>query len=105
MKTSEHTSNEFYKKLGVQGLAAQASEHRAKGDLQLIKRISKKTDKILDLGCGYGRVTIPIAKAGYDIAGIDLAPNLIREAKFQAKKQKLKIRFDIGSMAKLPYKN
>lgn len=105
MGNSEKISNEFYKKFGVKGLADLVRVYRAKGDLKLVKRFSKKSDKILDLACGYGRVTIPIAKAGYDITGIDLAPNLIAEARQLAKKQNLHIRFDVGSMTKLPYEN
>jgi ubiquinone/menaquinone biosynthesis C-methylase UbiE len=104
MKKSEHTSNKFYKNLSAKGLAALASEYRTKDNLKLIKHLSKKSDKILDLACGYGRLTIPLTKAGYDIIGIDLAQNLIREAKHLAKKQGLKVRFDVGSMTKLPYK-
>ena len=104
MKKSEHISNKFYKDLGAEGFAALISSYRTSDNLKLIKRLSNKSDKILDLACGYGRLTIPLVKSGYDIIGIDLAPNLIREAKLQAKKQGLKIRFDVGSMIKLPYK-
>jgi len=104
MKKSEHISNKFYEDLSANGLATLASSRRTKDNLKLIKSLSKKSDKILDLACGYGRLTIPLAKAGYDIIGIDLAQNLILEAKFQAKKQGLKIRFDVGSMTRLPYK-
>ena len=104
MKKSEHISNKFYEDLSAKGLAALASSRRTEENLKLIKRLAKKSDKILDLACGYGRLTIPLTKVGYDIIGIDLVQNLILEAKFQAKKQGLKIRFDVGSMTKLPYK-
>lgn len=105
MNKSEHISNRFYKNLSAKGLAALASSRRTKDNLTLIKRLSKKTDKILDLACGYGRLTLPLAKAGYQIIGIDLAQNLINEAKLQAKKQGLKVRFDVGSMTELPYES
>ncbi len=55
------------------------------------------------IACGYGRVTIPLAQAGYHIAGIDLEPDLIREARKQAKAQTLDISFQVGNMIKLPY--
>src|SRR3989344_1113380 len=99
---SEHVSNNFYKNLGVKGLAKQVSPERNR-DIEFIQKFCKKSDKILDLACGYGRVTLPMAKAGFDITGIDLAPNLIKQARLQAKKQKLTIDFDVGSMINLPY--
>lgn len=105
MNKNEHISNKFYEDLSAKGLAALASTRRTKDNLKLIKRLSKKSDKILDLACGYGRLTIPLAKAGYNIVGIDLAQNLIQEAKFLSKKQGLKIRFDVGSMTRLPYES
>ena len=70
----------------------------------LRKKLSKK-QKILDLACGYGRLAIPLAKAGYDIQGIDLSPNLIKDAKMSARKNRLKMRFLVGDMRRLPYKN
>ena len=39
---------------------------------------------ILDLGCGTGRMTIPIAQAGYEITGIDIVPGMIERAKQKA---------------------
>jgi ubiquinone/menaquinone biosynthesis C-methylase UbiE len=104
MKKNEHISNEFYKNLSAKGLATLASSRRTKDDLKLIRRLSKKSDKILDLACGYGRITIPLAESGYNVVGIDLSPNLIHEAKLRAKKQNLNMCFNIGSMTKLPYK-
>jgi SAM-dependent methyltransferase len=32
---------------------------------------------ILELGCGTGRVLLPLARAGYEITGLDLAPHMI----------------------------
>jgi SAM-dependent methyltransferase len=41
---------------------------------------------VLELGCGTGRVLIPLARAGYDVTGLDLAPHMIAHcrAKLQA---------------------
>lgn len=97
-------NTKFYKEFGAKGLASLVSTWRTKDDFKIIKKLSKKTDRILDLACGYGRVTIPIAKAGYNIIGLDLSPDLIKEARKTAKKTGIKIRFDIGNMIKTPYK-
>ena len=40
--------------------------------------------RVLDLGCGAGRTTIPLAALGYTVTGIDLSPELIAEGKERA---------------------
>lgn len=39
---------------------------------------------VLELGCGTGRMTIPIAQAGWEIAGLDIVPGMIERAKQKA---------------------
>lgn len=97
------STKEFYKKLKTEGMSKLMNKERDKSYLQFLKSHLKKHQKILDLACGYGRLTIPLAKAGYNIRGIDLAPNFIKDAKSQAKKKNLKINFKVGNMLKLPY--
>jgi cyclopropane fatty-acyl-phospholipid synthase-like methyltransferase len=36
---------------------------------------------ILDLGCGAGRYSIPLARRGYQVTGLDLSPTLLAEAR------------------------
>ena len=38
-------------------------------------------NEILDLGCGYGRVSIPLRKRGYTVVGYDLSPILLSRAR------------------------
>ena len=38
-------------------------------------------DRLLDLMCGYGRHTLPLAKKGFHVTGIDNAPEYIEEIK------------------------
>ena len=33
---------------------------------------------VLELACGSGRLAIPLARAGYDITGVDIAPDMLR---------------------------
>ena len=63
----------------------------------------KPGDKVLDVACGTGNQSIPAAKLGGDVTGIDIAPNLIEQAKSNADTEGLKIRFEVGDAEKLPY--
>lgn len=98
------TSAQFYKEIGVKGIAARKKATHTKKELAYLKKFLNKRQKILDLACGYGRFTIPLAKQGYNIEGADISQNLLNAAKKTAKKQRLKIRFRLADMRKLPYK-
>jgi ubiquinone/menaquinone biosynthesis C-methylase UbiE len=39
---------------------------------------------LLDVPCGYGRHAIPLARAGYNVAGVDRSPTLLDEARRRA---------------------
>ena len=41
----------------------------------------KPGERILDLGCGTGRLTKEIAQSGADVVGIDSSPEMIAKAK------------------------
>ncbi|GEM_PF-882761 len=48
--------------------------------IEFIDRYSsqeKKSCKILDVGCGYGKKLQPLQEAGYDVLGVDVNPQLI----------------------------
>src|SRR3989344_9181944 len=97
------TSKQFYKELGAEELASRKKLEHTNSELTYLKRFLNKKQRILDLACGYGRFTIPLARAGYNIEGLDLSPNLLKKAKNDARKEKLKIKFIEGDMTKLPY--
>ena len=52
-----------------------------------------KNARILELCCGTGRLTLPIAKKGYDISGVDFTPSMLENAKVKAAKEGLEIDF------------
>jgi SAM-dependent methyltransferase len=45
---------------------------------------------VLELGCGTGRYTIPLAEQGVDITGLDLAPAMLTQAKIKAPTQSIR---------------
>ncbi|MDO8536730.1 MAG: class I SAM-dependent methyltransferase [bacterium] len=52
-----------------------------------------KVKKILDVACGTGRHSVPLAKLGYKVTGIDYSKFQIREAQKYAKGEEVKVKF------------
>lgn len=60
---------------------------------------------VLDVACGNGNLAIPAAKAGATVTGIDIAPNLLDQARTRAANEKLDIRFMEGDAESLPFED
>ena len=63
-----------------------------------------KNLKILDLGCGGGLLSEPMARLGAQVTGLDASKNNIRIAQSHALKNKLKINYIHGSIEKTNFK-
>ena len=59
--------------------------------------------RVLDVGCGTGNQSIPAARTGADMTGVDIATNLIEQARKRAEEERLKIRFIEGDAEQLPF--
>lgn len=52
------------------------------GDVEFyVAEAQKAGSPVLELGCGTGRITFPIAQAGIQIAGLDLSPSMLDVAR------------------------
>ena len=58
---------------------------------------------VLDVACGTGNLAIPAAKTGATVTGVDIAPNLVEQARENAKAAGLNAKFDEGDAEALPY--
>jgi 2-polyprenyl-3-methyl-5-hydroxy-6-metoxy-1,4-benzoquinol methylase len=59
--------------------------------------------RTIDVACGTGNQAIPAARLGADVTGIDIAPNLIEQARANAALDRLQISFDVGDAESMPY--
>ncbi|WP_332645888.1 class I SAM-dependent DNA methyltransferase [Lysinibacillus sp. 54212] len=57
----------------------------------LSKWAAKKQGVIIDLACGTGRITIPLAKNGYELIGVDIHNGMLTEAKNKSANLNLQI--------------
>ena len=57
----------------------------------LLKWAMKKHSIIIDIACGTGRVTIPLARNGYNLVGVDVHQGMSTEAKNKASKMNVQI--------------
>ena len=58
---------------------------------------------MLDVACGTGNLAIPAARAGARVTGIDIAPNLIAEARLEARTAGCAVAFEVGDAEAMPY--
>src|SRR5918997_2050527 len=61
--------------------------------------------EMLDVACGAGQISIPAARAGARVTGVDIATNSIERARARAQDEGLDARFDEGDAEMLPYED
>jgi len=65
-----------------------------------------KNSKILDVGCGAGKMTKEVGDRGYEVYGMDFSYNMIRKADVTCKvNDKSRVRFLQGDIESLPFKD
>jgi ubiquinone/menaquinone biosynthesis C-methylase UbiE len=69
----------------------------------LVDRYLPAGGKVLDLGCGNGRVALALAARGFRAEGLDISPSMIEEARAAATATGVDARFRVGDAVKLPH--
>lgn len=59
--------------------------------------------RVLDVACGTGNTALPLARLGAHVTGVDIAANLLAQARQRAVAEHLNITFDEGDAEQLPY--
>lgn len=83
------------------GILAKYSESHANDFIA--RRTVKPGMRVLDVACGTGNLAIPAAKAAADVTGVDIATNLIEQARSRALREGVNVQFDEGDAEELPY--
>lgn len=74
------------------------------GALEFLARLAVAPGtRMLDVACGAGQIAIPAARAGVQVTGIDIASNLVVQARERARREGVDVRFDEGDAEQLPY--
>ena len=59
--------------------------------------------RVLDVACGTGNAAIPAGRTGASVTGVDIAPNLLDQARERAAADGVEARFEEGDAEALPY--
>jgi len=73
------------------------------GELIVERTGVRAGSRVLDVACGPGTATLPAARAGADVTGLDLSPELIEAGRKKADEQGLEVEWVEGDAEELPF--
>ncbi|GIK36281.1 MAG: hypothetical protein BroJett011_01140 [Chloroflexota bacterium] len=80
------------------------AETYAPGAAEFVNRLNLRSgERVLDVACGTGNLTLPAARSGASVTGQDIAPNLLEQGRARANAEGLTVRFDENDAEALPY--
>jgi SAM-dependent methyltransferase len=81
------------------------SAERTAAELDAVRELLPRPgcQRILDVGCGWGRHSIALAADGYDVTGVDLSEFLLGVAKREAAETRVTVRWVRGDMRALEF--
>lgn len=80
------------------------AKYLERGALEFFERLDiRPGTRLLDVACGAGQLAIPAARKGIQVTGLDLAANLVEQARARAVQEGLIVQVDEGDAENLPY--
>lgn len=83
-----------------QHVASGADVH---GEARLLQRLLSQASpaphrRVLEAGCGTGRVAIELARQGYDVVGVDVDPSMVTEGRVDAETAGVGVHWVVGDL-------
>jgi SAM-dependent methyltransferase len=101
----EALSRSFYATLGADGLRRRTKPQWDAAITDALAAYLGNRERVLDAGCGYGRIAIPLAARGYRVSGLDLSAPLLLSAREAALTHGVRLPLVTGSMTRLPFRD
>ena len=93
---------ERYDKIPAHGINSEKDKIAIK---KALKEILKGDEKVLDVGCGTGFLSLILAELGCDVVAIDLSENMLNRAKEKAEKFGYNILFKVEDAENLSFED
>ena len=105
MSRSRSWHETFFDGLYDQVLAALFEPNRSRKEARLVKRLAclRKGQRVLDVPCGQGRLTLPLAEMGLQMTGVDRTASYLRRARRTARERGFELRFDCVDMREIGF--
>ena len=93
----------FWRRMAASALQTATSKRRASADKPARRGAGRPA--ILELGCGTGRVAIPVAKGGARVVGIDRSESMLTRARMRVRRARLgsSVQLIRGDIRHLPF--
>lgn len=97
----------WYKNIWSLGIKNMSWVEETKSQVDFLWNMLDLTGKetILDLGCGFGRHSLELARRGCNVVGVDITKDYVDDANINAKKENLSVRFIHGDIRDIEFSN
>ena len=89
--TDWYTDEDFWRKFGPLMFGDEQFSEAAAQVPALLARIDLEQGAVLDLGCGPGRHTLPLARAGMEVSAVDTSEYLLADLRRRAQAESLSL--------------
>jgi SAM-dependent methyltransferase len=95
----------FFEGLYGRVLGGQFDQETSREQARLVRRLLgvRRGAKVLDIPCGQGRLTVPLAAMGLEMTGLDRTAAFLRKARRLARREGVSARFVCGDMRSITF--